>query len=292
MYGPRRRARRRVTRTWSAPPTFAVTFTIPLMEAFLRDPAVGWDYAHMVHGEQSFILHRPLYAGDEVVTTLHVDELRTARGEPVPHVAGRGGGRRGRAVLTAVSLMVTAAPARGAGVTAAARRARATRSRPLSLRVTRADLVRYAGASGDFNPIHWNERFAVGVGLPNVIAHGMLTMALAGRLVTHWIGDPAAVVGYAARFTRPVVVPDDDEGVTLEVTGTVKAVDDEGDEPASPPSRSRPRWTGRRCWPAPPPASVSPPDSPTRSSRRRYFASASSAPIRSTPVRRSSSARA
>lgn len=99
---------------------------------------------------------------------------------------------------------------------------------PLTVRVTRADLVRYAGASGDFNPIHWNERFAVGMGLPNVIGHGMLTMALAGRLVTAWTGDPAAVVGYAARFTRPVVVPDDDEGVALELTGTVKAVDDEG----------------------------------------------------------------
>ena len=100
---------------------------------------------------------------------------------------------------------------------------------PLVARITRADLVRYAGASGDFNPIHWNERFAVGVGLPNVIGHGMLTMALAGRLVTAWVGDPAAVVGYAARFTRPVVVPDDDEGVTLELTGTVKAVEADGD---------------------------------------------------------------
>ena len=100
---------------------------------------------------------------------------------------------------------------------------------PLTVRVTRADLVRYAGASGDFNPIHWNQRFAVGVGLPDVIAHGMLTMALAGRLVTTWTGDPSAVVGYAARFTRPVVVPDDDEGVALELTGTVKSVDTEGD---------------------------------------------------------------
>ena len=99
----------------------------------------------------------------------------------------------------------------------------------LVVRMTRLDLVKYAGASGDFNPIHWSERFAVGVGLPNVIAHGMLTMALAGRLVTAWIGDPAAVVGYSARFTRPVVVPDDDAGVELELTGTVKAVDDEGD---------------------------------------------------------------
>jgi acyl dehydratase len=101
---------------------------------------------------------------------------------------------------------------------------------PLVVQVRRLDLVKYAGASGDFNPIHWSERFAVGVGLPNVIAHGMLTMALAGRLVTAWIGDPAAVVGYSARFTRPVVVPDDDEGVALELTGTVKAVDAEGDD--------------------------------------------------------------
>ena len=110
----------------------------------------------------------------------------------------------------------------------------------LTVRVTRADLVRYAGASGDFNPIHWSERFAVGVGLPNVIAHGMLTMALAGRLVTSWVGDPAAVVGYTARFTRPVVVPDDDEGVALELTGTVKAVDVEGagsPDGAEPPAR-------------------------------------------------------
>jgi len=94
--------------------------------------------------------------------------------------------------------------------------------------VTRADLVRYAGASGDFNPIHWSERFAVGVGLPNVISHGMLTMAIASRLVTSWTGDPAAVIGYGARFTRPVVVPDDDTGVAVEVTGTVKSIDDDG----------------------------------------------------------------
>ena len=100
--------------------------------------------------------------------------------------------------------------------------------RPMRLTVMREDLVRYAGASGDFNPIHWSERFAVGVGLPNVIAHGMLTMALGGQLVTAWAGDPAAVVGYAVRFTRPVVVPDDDEGVVVELSGVVKAVETEG----------------------------------------------------------------
>jgi len=94
-----------------APPTFAVAFTLPLMEAFLRDPAVGWDYAHMVHGEQSFVLHRPLYAGDEVVTTLHVDELRTRAGSLFLTLRAEVADTSDAPVLTAVSLMVTAAPA-------------------------------------------------------------------------------------------------------------------------------------------------------------------------------------
>jgi acyl dehydratase len=100
---------------------------------------------------------------------------------------------------------------------------------PLSLRVTRADLVRYAGASGDFNPIHWSDRVASSVGLPGVIAHGMLTMALAGRLVTQWAGDPANVRSYGVRFTRPVVVPDDDEGALVEFSGKVHDVSDAED---------------------------------------------------------------
>ena len=96
---------------------------------------------------------------------------------------------------------------------------------PLTVDVTRAQLVRYAGASGDFNPIHWNARVATSVGLPDVIAHGMLTMALAGRIVTDWVGDPGAVLEYGVRFTRPVVVPDNDSGARLEVTAVVGAVD-------------------------------------------------------------------
>lgn len=87
--------------------------------------------------------------------------------------------------------------------------------------IERANLVRYAGASGDFNVIHWNERVAKSVGLPNVIAHGMFTMAEASRVLTDWVGDPAAVVEYGVRFTKPVVVPDDDRGAALEVTGKV-----------------------------------------------------------------------
>ncbi|MGW7068624.1 MaoC family dehydratase [Streptomyces sp. NPDC054855] len=92
---------------------------------------------------------------------------------------------------------------------------------PQSFPVTRATLVRYAGASGDFNPIHWNEKFAVEVGLPDVIAHGMFTMAEAIRVVTDWVGDPAAVVEYGVRFTKPVVVPNDDKGALIEVSAKV-----------------------------------------------------------------------
>ena len=94
-----------------------------------------------------------------------------------------------------------------------------------TFRVTRADLVRYAGASGDFNPIHWNDRTARAVGLPGVIAHGMYTMALGGRALVAWAGDAGAVVEYGVRFTKPVVVPDDDEGAEVTVAGLVKAVD-------------------------------------------------------------------
>jgi acyl dehydratase len=96
---------------------------------------------------------------------------------------------------------------------------------PLTVHVTRADLVRYAGASTDFNPIHYSERFAAAVGLPGVIAHGMLTMAMALRVVTDWVGDPTLVRSYFVRFTKPVVVPDDDEGVQVSFSGTVTAVD-------------------------------------------------------------------
>jgi len=99
---------------------------------------------------------------------------------------------------------------------------------PLALRITRADLVRYAGASGDFNPIHWSDRIAGSAGLPGVIAHGMLTMALAGRMITTWVGDPGAVRSYGVRFTRPVVVPDDDEGACVEISGEVVEVVEDG----------------------------------------------------------------
>lgn len=101
-----------------------------------------------------------------------------------------------------------------------------------AVEVSRADLVRYAGASGDFNPIHWNQEFARSVGLSNVIAHGMFTMGAAVGLVTDWAGDPGAVVDYQTRFSKPVVVPNAFDaavraGTELSVRGVVGAVDED-----------------------------------------------------------------
>lgn len=99
---------------------------------------------------------------------------------------------------------------------------------PESFTITRADLVRYAGASGDFNPIHWSDRVAMSVGLPGVLAHGMYTMALAGRAVESWLADGQRIAEFAVRFTKPVLVPDEDSGTAIAVAGLVKDTTDDG----------------------------------------------------------------
>ena len=96
-----------------------------------------------------------------------------------------------------------------------------------TVHVERATLVQYAGASLDRNPIHWDERFAKKVGLPDVIAHGMFTMGSAVTAVTDWAGDAGRVVEYSVRFTKPVVVPYEG-GADIVVEGVVKSVDTEG----------------------------------------------------------------
>lgn len=93
---------------------------------------------------------------------------------------------------------------------------------PREFPISRLDLVKYCGASGDFNVIHWNERIARSVGLPDVIAHGMFTMAQGARLITDWCGDPGAVLEYRVRFSRPVVVPDDDAGAILTIKARIE----------------------------------------------------------------------
>lgn len=99
---------------------------------------------------------------------------------------------------------------------------------PIAVPLQRVNLIVYCGASGDFNPIHWNERIAKMVGLPNVIAHGMLTMAQAGRVVTDWVGDPGAIRSFQVRFSKPVVIPDDDIGAMVHAGGQVTAIAEDG----------------------------------------------------------------
>ena len=100
---------------------------------------------------------------------------------------------------------------------------------PYEIHITRADLVRYAGASGDLNVIHWNERVAKDVGLPNVIAHGMLTMGQALNVVTRWLGSSVPILEYSVRFSNPVVVPDDEVGTKVQFSGTIAEIKDNGE---------------------------------------------------------------
>ena len=91
---------------------------------------------------------------------------------------------------------------------------------------TRETLVRYAGASTDFNPLHYSDAAADSLGLPGVIAHGMLTMGTALRVVTDWCGDPARVLSYYVRFVKSVPVPDSAQGASVTFGGTVTKVED------------------------------------------------------------------
>ncbi|MEV7692532.1 MaoC/PaaZ C-terminal domain-containing protein [Microbacterium sp. NPDC089189] len=92
--------------------------------------------------------------------------------------------------------------------------------------LTRESLVRYAGASGDFNPIHYRDDVATRVGLPGVLAHGMLTMGLAVETIVPWLGDAGRILEYGVRFTRPVVV-DAENGADVQVVAKVGAIADD-----------------------------------------------------------------
>ena len=95
--------------------------------------------------------------------------------------------------------------------------------------LTRDSLVRYAGASGDFNPIHYRDDFAQSVGLDGVLAHGMLTMGAAVQVAVNWVGDAGKIIDYGVRFTKPVFV-DAADGAVLVVTGKIGEIDAENGE--------------------------------------------------------------
>ena len=211
-----------------APPTFLTTLTFRFAaDSPTVDPELGLDYSRVVHGTQEFRFSRPVVAGDRLRMTTQRRRHPGGRRSRVPRDRVRRRRRRRRARRhPRRDRRVAGDRSEGGPLMPALEDVSVGDALgPLEVAVTREALIRYAGASGDYNTIHWNERVAKAVGLPDVIAHGMFTMASAARLVTGWAGDAGRVVGYAVRFSSPVVVPDDDTGTTLTVTGRVESLD-------------------------------------------------------------------
>ena len=220
-----------------APPTFVAVISATAWEQMFDDPELGLALRRIVHGDQRFSYQRPLRSGDRVQAVLTIEKVRNRDTTDMISSSVAVSTVQGEPICTAQATFFHSHPPeadpadadrvrRDGPVTAADARKLAVGDSlpPLTVHLTRADLVRYAGASTDFNPIHYSERFAAQVGLPGVIAHGLLTMAVALRVVTDWTQDPAGVRSYFVRFTRPVVVPDDDQGAEVTVTATVTAV--------------------------------------------------------------------
>jgi acyl dehydratase len=226
----------------AAPATFPIVVAFRAMTDLLDDPSVGISLHRVVHGEQRFSYTRPVVAEDVLTATLTVEGVRSIGGADIITTRSEITDESGDHVVTARATLVhraeapETAPDRPAArpsepgperSTAGSTSWEAGAKLPVrDYAVTRSDLIRYAGASGDFNPIHWSDRVARSVGLPGVIAHGMFTMALAARALDDWAGSPGRVRELGAKFTNPVVVPDDDAGATVTVTGTVSDLDD------------------------------------------------------------------
>ncbi|GAA1569579.1 hypothetical protein GCM10009827_109180 [Dactylosporangium maewongense] len=211
--------------------TFPIVLSLPATRHVLSDPALGLDYSRVVHGRQRFRHTRDIRAGDELTVTVHIEQIQSGGVHQIVTTRSEIATTAGEPVSTAFSTLVE----RGTRPRPGLRDAEPARPWTApgqqlpdrEFKVTRQDLVRYAGASGDFNPIHFSDHAAGQAGLPGVIGHGMLTMALTARAVTEWIGDLAGVLDHETQFKRPLLVPDDG-GTTLTVSATVGDPDDAG----------------------------------------------------------------
>jgi acyl dehydratase len=229
-----------------AVPTFPVVLSFRAGAMVNGDPELGLDYSRVVHGEQAFTYRRPVRAGDRLLATARAAAIETKGRHELLTIATRIGTEDGEPVCEATSLLIS----RGTGVEGGARSGAAPATDQGSdeiagsqamangprrsvagvavgdgigeLRepIERLDLIRYAGASGDFNVIHWSDEAATAVGLPGVIAHGMYSMGVAARLVAGWAGDPAALRRLRVRFAA-MIRP----GQTLSVRGEVAEVE-------------------------------------------------------------------
>lgn len=213
------------------PPTFPIVLSLPATRNMLSDPTLGLDYSRVVHGRQRFRHTRGVQAGDELTVTVHIEQIQSGGVHQIVATRSEIATTAGEPVCRAYSTLVERGTRPRAAKRSAEPRQRWTvpgQQLPArEFKVTRQDLVRYAGASGDFNPIHFSDHAATRAGLPGVIGHGMLTMALTARAVTEWIGDLAGVLDHETQFMLPLLVPDDG-GATLTVTATISDPDDAG----------------------------------------------------------------
>ncbi|MEV6324269.1 fused (3R)-hydroxyacyl-ACP dehydratase subunits HadA/HadB [Nocardia sp. NPDC051787] len=247
-----------------APPTFASSVASLAQRAMFREAIAGYDPSQLLHLEQELHLHRPVVAGDRLTADLAVESLRRAETGDIIVVTTVFSDHRGAPVQTAhTTLVARRGPAADNAVRAAEALAMQNLAAPVpeprkitrplsspqpkpaapdpatrtplelaagqrlparSYRLTRGEVVNYAGVSGDNNPIHWSDDVSRRAGLDSVVAHGMLTMGLAAGYLTEWLDDPSRVLEYTVRFTNLTYV-DPDGPTELELTGRVRSVD-------------------------------------------------------------------
>ncbi|MBJ8347378.1 fused (3R)-hydroxyacyl-ACP dehydratase subunits HadA/HadB [Antrihabitans sp. YC2-6] len=256
-----------------APVTFTAILGAIARRHIFENFMPNYDLSQVLHTEQRITSHRPVRAGDRLISYVTLEAFRHGHGQHLfvlridivdekdeyvqtgwTTIVGRAGGegaddRLARAVKTIAATEVpTSTPSAGNAYNVAAADGPADTLAPSYAQyeprpqrrlsevavgdcvpehvnyVSRGDLVNYAGVSGDANPIHWSDTIVDIVGLPNVVAHGMLTMGLAAGLVTEWVGDPGAVQEFGVRFVSPLYVPSD-RSAEVRFSGKVRAID-------------------------------------------------------------------
>ena len=219
-----------------APPTFAVVVQEHTLEQLLAEPDAGIDFSRVVHGDQRFTFTRPIVAGDELTATLNVTSIKSLGGHSMVTAESTIVDATGAHVVTATSTLVVQGRRMTAGIALSRRLTVGDVVAERTFQLTRDTLVRYAGASGDFNPIHYRDDVAAAVGLPGVLAHGMLTMGLAVQPVVDWLRRqrqgprlPGAVHppgaggrrdGAEVTVVAKVGVLDDEAGARIDLTVT------------------------------------------------------------------------
>jgi acyl dehydratase len=209
LYRDRGLARAAGYRDIPAPPTFLAVIPYARVDPF-GDPELGIDKTRGLHAGHRFVHHRPAVAGDQVLLELTVADMRTAGVHEILELRGEARTVGGELLTTITHTTIFRGdPQPGASRKREPEPVAVDPDAPtIAFEVTRHELLKYSGASGEFEPIHWSDVAARAAGLDGVIAHGLFTLAKAGQAATAWAGDPGRVVELNARFIKPLVIPE------------------------------------------------------------------------------------